>query len=82
MLKFMSIHIHLFHGKAPVSAHQTCSWGFIKKDVPKVDQASCSYHPLDTVAQGILGIYRKSNWVDTFRLELEHKATHRMMTQL
>lgn len=78
----MPIHIHLLYGKAPLGAHQTCSWGFIKKHVSKADQARCSYCPLNPVGQGILRVQRKSNWVDSFRLELKYKATCRMMTQI
>lgn len=48
----MPIHIDLLYVNALLSACQTCSGGFIKKDVPKVDRASCSYLPLNTVSPG------------------------------
>lgn len=62
MPKLMPKHTHLLYGKV-LSAHQTCSWGFIKRDVPKADKPRCSYCPLNTVAQGTLGVQRKSNGV-------------------
>lgn len=78
----MPVHIPLLYGEVPLGAHQTCSWGFIKRDVQRQTRQDVHIYPLSTVAQGILGVQRKSNWVDTFRLELEHKATCIMMTQL
>jgi len=74
----MPLHIDLLYVTALLSASQNSSWGFIKKYVPKVDQARCSYCPLNTVSQGIL----QCPWADTFRLELEHSAFCRIMTQL
>lgn len=52
MPKLMPTRIDLLYVKALLSACPTCSEGFIKKDVPKVDQASCSYCPLNTVSPG------------------------------
>lgn len=78
----MPVHIPLLYGEVPLGAHQTCSWGVIKRDVQRQTRQDVHIYPLSTVAQGILGVQRKSNWVDTFRLELEHKATCIMMTQL
>lgn len=52
MLKLTPIPIDVLYVKTLLGACQTCSWGFIKKDVPKVDQANCSYCPFNTVSPG------------------------------